>query len=261
MALISPMLFVGGNRPNPEAMPPGVNAPAVFRSEELFRWAPVGRGRSVHTIYMSNKLHLHALTCAVHSLLRGKPCDAKKCSMMDYLWLLYFTWTTELEGLVLISPGIEPYSALSRGDWVQTNRTDFTIPDKRVSAFTNAFEISYYSCSMSFWSVSKTFLYLKNHNNSLRKGDLWVYAVRSGSRSVFHCSHQHPAMIHHGSSSQARRSFSRAIFIHPSSRNVFNFLLFRIVLLQSCQIYYHQTQSPEYWEKPLAKTHQYSSWR
>lgn len=130
---------------------------------------------------------------------------------------------------------------LSRGDWVQTNRTDFTIPDNRVSGFTKAFEISYYSFSMSFWSVCKTLLYLKNHNNSLRKGDLWVYAVRSGSRSVFHCSNQHPAMIHHSSSSEARRSFSRAIFIHPSSRNVFNFLLFRIVLLRFCQIYYHQT--------------------
>lgn len=239
----------------------GVSAPAVFRSEVTFRRAPVGRqGQCTPYTCPINFICMLSPVPSIHCC-GEKPCDAKTCSMMDYLWRLYFTWTTELEGLVLISPGIEPYSALSRGDWVQTNRTDFTIPDNRVSAFTNAFEISYYSCSMSFWSVCKTLLYLKNHINSLRKGDLWVYAVRSGSRSVFHCSHQHPAMIHHGSSSQARRSFSRAIFIHPSSRNVFNFLLFRIVLLQSCQIYYHQTQSPEYWEKPLAKTHQYSSWR
>lgn len=36
-------------------------------------------------------------------------------------------------------------------------------------------------------------------------------------------------MIHHVSSSEARRSFSRARSIHPSSPNVFDFLLFRIL--------------------------------
>ncbi len=104
-----------------------------FRCETDSRWAPVIK-QSQCSSYMSNKLH--CMLSPVPSI----HCGGKKTR--NALWpitcgvsispdevILQFCYRRR--GLVLISPGTD----LSRGDRVQTIRTDFTVPDNRVSSF------------------------------------------------------------------------------------------------------------------------------